>query len=208
MAIRVVLIDDHPLVLHGLKQLLHSGSEFEVVAACATAKEGVTAVQSLHPDVVVLDLKLPDIEGLDVLRLLNPQTVRVVVLTASVEEDEWLDAAGLGARAVVLKAMAPRILEECIRTVHAGGYELRVGTVDLSKRLSERRAAESELATLLTPREMEIIRLVASGLDNHQIATRLSISVGTAKIHLHHIYDKLQLGGRRDLQVYLRNKQY
>jgi DNA-binding NarL/FixJ family response regulator len=130
------------------------------------------------------------------------------VLTASVEEDEWLAAADLGARAVVLKAMAPRILEECIRTVHAGGYELRVGDVDLSRRLSERHAAESDLAMLLTPREMEIVRLVASGLDNHQIAARLSISVGTAKIHLHHVYDKLHLGGRRDLQLYLRNKQY
>lgn len=208
MAIRVILIDDHPLVLHGLKQLLQSGSEFEVVAACGTATEGISAVQSLQPNVVVLDLKLPDIEGLDVLRLLNPKTVPIVVLTASVDEDEWLAAAGLGARAVVLKAMAPRILEECIRTVHAGGYELRVGDVDLSKRLSERRAAESALATMLTPREMEIVRLVASGLDNHQIAARLSISVGTAKIHLHHVYDKLQLGGRRDLQLYLRDRQY
>jgi two-component system nitrate/nitrite response regulator NarL len=208
MAIRVVLIDDHPLVLHGLKQLLQSGSEFEVVAACGTATEGISAVQSLQPNVVVLDLKLPDIEGLDVLRLLNPKTVPIVVLTASVDEDEWLAAAGLGARAVVLKAMAPRILEECIRTVVAGGYELRVGDVDLSKRLNERRAAESALATMLTPREMEIVRLVASGLDNHQIATRLSISVGTAKIHLHHVYDKLQLGGRRDLQLYLRDRQY
>ena len=208
MAIRVILIDDHPLVLNGLKQLLQSGSEFEVVAACGTANEGIAAVETLRPDVVVLDLKLPDVEGLDVLRLLNPTTVRVVVLTASVEEDEWLAAAGLGARAVVLKAMAPRILEECIRTVHSGGYELRVGDVDLSKRLTERRAAESELSTLLTPREMEIVRLVASGLDNQQIAARLSISVGTAKIHLHHVYDKLQLGGRRDLQLYLRTKQY
>src|SRR5213596_735819 len=101
MTIRIVLIDDHPLVLHGLKQLLQSGSEFEVLAACGTAAEGIKAVESLQPDVVVLDLKLPDIEGLDVLRLLNPKTVRVVVLTASVEEDEWLDAARLGARAVV-----------------------------------------------------------------------------------------------------------
>jgi DNA-binding NarL/FixJ family response regulator len=208
MAISIVLVDDHPLVLHGLEQLLHSGSEFEVLATCGTAAEGIKAVESLRPDVVVLDLKLPDSDGLDVLRLLDPRAVRVVVLTASVDEDEWLDAARLGARAVVLKAMAPRVLEDCIRTVHAGGYELRVGDVDLSKRLTDRRAAESELATLLTPREMEIVRLVASGLDNQQIAARLSISVGTAKIHLHHVYDKLQLGGRRDLQLYLRDKQY
>ncbi len=208
MAIRIVLIDDHPLVLNGLEQLLQSGSEFKVVAACETAAAGIEAVASLRPDVVVLDLKLPDGDGFDVLRLLNPKNVGIVVLTASLDENEWLDAARLGARAVVLKATAPRVLEECIRTVHAGGYELRVGDVDLSKRLTDRRAAESELASLLTPRELEIVRLVATGLDNQEIAGRLSISVGTAKIHLHHVYDKLQLGGRRDLQLYLRNKQY
>jgi two-component system nitrate/nitrite response regulator NarL len=208
MAIRVVLIDDHPLVLHGLQQLLQSASDFEVVAACGSATEGIEAIKTLNPDVVVLDLKLPDVEGLDVLRQVNPTAVRIVVLTASVDEDEWLDAARLGARAVVLKAMAPRILEECIRTVHAGGCELRVGSVDLSKRLTERRAVESELSTMLTPREMEIVKLVASGLDNQQIADRLSITIGTTKIHLHHVYDKLQLGGRRDLQLYLRNRQY
>jgi two-component system, NarL family, nitrate/nitrite response regulator NarL len=208
MAISIVLIDDHPLVLHGLEQLLQSGDDFTVLAACGTAAEGIKAVESTRPDVVVLDLNLPDMDGLDVLRLLDPRTVRVVVLTASGDEDEWLDAARLGARAVVLKAMAARVLEDCIRTVHAGGYELRVGEVDLSKRLIERSTAESALATLLTPRELEVVRLVASGLDNQQIAVRLSISVGTAKIHLHHVYDKLQLGGRHDLQVYLRSQHY
>ncbi len=208
MAISVVLIDDHPLVLHGLEQLLRSGSEFEVLAACGNGADGLKAVEELRPDVVVLDLKLPDMDGLEVLRSLDPARAPVVVLTASLDEDEWLDAARLGARAVVLKATAPRVLEDCIRTVHAGGYELRVGDVDLSKRLAERRAVETELGSLLTPREMEIVRLVASGLDNQEIAGRLSISVGTAKIHLHHVYDKLRLGGRRDLQQFLRARQY
>jgi DNA-binding NarL/FixJ family response regulator len=208
MSISIVLIDDHPLVLHGLEQLLQSGSEFKVVAACGTGADGIRAVEATQPDVVVLDLNLPDMDGLQVLRALDPSRVRTIVLTASLDEDEWLDAARLGARAVVLKAMAPRVLERCIRTVHEGGYELRVGDVDLSKRLAERRAVESELEALLTPREMEIVKLVASGLDNQEISTRLAISVGTAKIHLHHVYDKLRLGGRRDLQQYLRDKQY
>ena len=126
----------------------------------------------------------------------------------TIDEAELLDAARLGARGIVLKAMAPRVLEDCIRTVHAGGQQLNVGGVDLSKRLAERQTAETELAKLLTPRELEIVRLVAARFDNQEIAARLSISVGTVKIHLHHIYDKLQLGGRHDLQLYLRNKQY
>jgi DNA-binding NarL/FixJ family response regulator len=99
-------------------------------------------------------------------------------------------------------------LEECIRTVHRGGYSLSVDGVDLSKRLEERQIVETELAAVLTPRELEIVRLVAARFDNQEIAARLSISVGTVKIHLHHIYDKLRLDGRRDLQLFLRSKQY
>jgi DNA-binding NarL/FixJ family response regulator len=130
------------------------------------------------------------------------------VLTASQDEDELLDAARLGARGIVLKAMAPRVLEDCIRTVHAGGQLLNVDGVDLSKRLAERQTVETELGRSLTPRELEIVRLVAAHLDNQEIAERLSITVGTVKIHLHHIYDKLQLRGRHELQLYLRSRQY
>ncbi len=209
MPIRVVLVDDHPLVLTGLEQVLHSEPDFEVLATCETADDGLRAVAALQPDVLVLDLKLRDENGLDVLRQLDAnKRPAVVVLTATHDEAELLDAARLGARGIVLKAMAPRVLEDCIRTVHAGGQQLNVGGVDLSKRLAERQTAETELAKLLTPRELEIVRLVAARFDNQEIAARLSISVGTVKIHLHHIYDKLQLGGRHDLQLYLRNKQY
>jgi DNA-binding NarL/FixJ family response regulator len=209
MPISLVLLDDHPLVLSGLEQLLQSGTDFEVLATCGTAADGLQAVESLHPDVLVLDLKLPDQDGLHVLRRLDPtKRPAVVVLTASHDEDELLDAARLGARGIVLKAMAPRTLEECIRTVHGGGYRLSVDGVDLSKRLAERESVEAELAVLLTPRELEIVRLIAARFDNQEIAERLAISVGTVKIHLHHIYDKLQLGGRRDLQLFLRSRQY
>ena len=209
MRISLVLLDDHPLVLNGLEQLLRSDPDFEVLASCGTAAEGLTAVESLQPDVLVLDLKLPDQDGLHVLRHLDPnQRPSVVVLTASHDEEELLDAARLGARGIVLKAMAPRVLEECIRTVHGGGYQLSVDGVDLSQRLAERESVEAELAALLTPRELEIVRLVAARFDNQELAARLSISIGTVKIHLHHIYDKLRLDGRRDLQLFLRSKRY
>jgi DNA-binding CsgD family transcriptional regulator len=83
-----------------------------------------------------------------------------------------------------------------------------VNGVDLGERLQERKSVESELENLLTPRELQIVRLVALRLDNQQIADKLSISVGTVKIHLHHVYDKLNLQGRHDLQLYLRDKGY
>jgi DNA-binding NarL/FixJ family response regulator len=209
MAIRIVLIDDHPMVLKGLEQLLQLNPDFDVVATCSTAVEGVQAVEALLPDVLLLDLKMPGEDGLSVLRRLDPeQPPAVVVLTASQDEDDLIAAARLGARGIVLKAMAPRVLEDCIRAVHAGRLSLSVGGVDLSDRLAQRQSVENELQHILTPRELEIVRLVAARLDNQEVAARLLISVGTVKIHLHHVFEKLQLRGRHDLQVYLREKMY
>jgi DNA-binding NarL/FixJ family response regulator len=209
MAINLVLVDDHPLVLNGLEQLLSTGQDFEVLATCGTAAEGLKAVRTLNPDVLVLDLRLPGEDGLEMLRRLDPsKRPAVVVLTASHDEEELLAAARLGARGIVLKAMAPRELEDCIRLVHAGGRRLNVEGLDLADRLEKRRTVEAELEGLLTPRELEIVQLVAARFDNQEIATRLSITIGTVKIHLHHVYDKLQLRGRRDLQVYLRERRY
>jgi DNA-binding NarL/FixJ family response regulator len=209
MAIRIVLIDDHPMVLKGLEQLLQLNGDFEVVATCGTAAEGLHAIEAVRPDVLLLDLKLPGEDGLSVLRKLDPaKPPAVVVVTASQNEDDLMAAARLGARGIVLKAMAPRVLEDCIRTVHAGGLSLSVDGVDLSARLAQRQQVETELQSVLTLRELEIVRLVAARLDNHEIAARLGISVGTVKIHLHHVFDKLRLHGRHDLHLYLRDRRY
>jgi len=209
MAVRIVLIDDHPMVLKGIEQLLQLNADFAVVATCGTAAEGLQAVEALRPDVLLLDLKLPGEDGLSVLRKLDPaKPPAVVVLTASQDEEDLIAAARLGARGIILKAMAPRVLEDCIRTVHAGGLALSVDGVDLSSRLAQRQDVEDELQRVLTPRELEIVRLVAARLDNQEMATRLSISVGTVKIHLHHVFEKLRLRGRQDLLVYLRDKRY
>lgn len=209
MPIRLVLVDDHPLVLNGLAQLLGSDPEFEVVAMCGTAAEGLRAVETHRPDVLLLDLALPDESGLSVLRRLDPAAPpAVVVLTASQDEGELLDAARLGARGIVLKAMAPRVLERCVRAVHHGSQQLIVEDERLAQRLTERRAAEEELESMLTVREIEILRLVALRLDNKEVADRLGISVGTVKIHLHHLYAKLRVDGRQELLQYLREKRY
>ena len=209
MPIRVVLVDDHPLVLGGLEQLLRAEPDFEVLATCGTVDDAWQAIQNLNPDVLILDLNLPGQDGLSLLRRLDPsKPPAVVVLTASQDEDQLLDAARQGARGIVLKAMAPRILEDCVRAAHKGEYRLNVNGVDLAERLEERRKVERELEALLTPRELQILQLVALRLDNQQIADKLAISVGTVKIHLHHVYDKLNLQGRHDLQLFLRQKGY
>jgi DNA-binding NarL/FixJ family response regulator len=209
VAIRVVLVDDHPLVLGGLEQLLRAEPDFEVLATCGTVDAARQAISTHQPDVLILDLHLPDEDGLSLLRRLDPGSPpAVVVLTASQDENLLLDAARLGARGIVLKAMAPRILEDSVRAAYRGEYRLSVNGVDYAERVQERKKVESELETLLTPREMQIVRLVALRLDNQQIAEKLSISIGTVKIHLHHVYDKLNLQGRHDLQVHLREKGY
>jgi DNA-binding NarL/FixJ family response regulator len=203
------MVDDHPLVLGGLVQLLGANPEFDVVDTCSSVADGWHSVQSHRPDVLLLDLKLKDGEGLSLLRRLDPdRPPAVVVLTAVQDENELLEAAKLGARGVVLKAMAPRVLEDCIRAVHAGQTWLSVDGLDLAQRLRRRREIEAELEAILTPREMELAALVHLDLDNEEIANRLSISVGTVKIHLHHVFDKLQLRGRSDLQRLLRDKGY
>ena len=209
MPIRVALVDDHPLVLGGLEQLLSSSSDFEVVAACSSIDEGYEAIQKHHPDVLVLDLMLPGGGGISLLeRLDTSKPPAVIVLTAVQDEDLLLDAARLGAQGIVLKAMAPRILEDCIRAVYAGERRLNVDGIDLSRRVQDRLRVEKDLGEHLTPRELEIMRLVALRLDNQEIASRLSITVGTAKIHLHHVFDKLHVNGRHELIQLLRDKGY
>ena len=179
-----------------------------MVQTCSTAEEGYRAVMAHSPDVLVLDLMLPD-DGLSLLRRLDTtKPPAVIVLTAVEDEGPLLDAARLGARGIVLKATAPRVLEDCIRAAYRGEERLNVDGVDLSKRLVERQTVETELGDLLTPRELEVLRLVALKLDNQEIADRLAIGAGTVKVHLHHVYDKLHLNGRSDLQVFLRDKRY
>src|SRR5215470_2067720 len=167
MPITIVLVDDHPLVLGGLEQLLASGQDFKVVAACDSVEAGYHAVMQYAPDVLVLDLMLPGESGLVLLqRLDSGKPPAVIILTAVQDEDLLLDAARSGARGIVLKAMAPRILEDCIRAVYRGERRLNVDGVDLSQRLVDRQKVERELADVLTPRELEILRLVALKLEN------------------------------------------
>jgi len=209
MPMNLVLVDDHPLMLAGLEQLLRAEPEFEILATCSSVAEGWDAVTRYQPDVVILDLKLGEGDGLSLLSRLKPgERPAVVVLTAAEDENIWLKAAQLGARGVVLKATAPRVIEDCLRAVHRGETWLTVGGIDLSARLAQRKAAEAELETSLTPRELEVVRLVALGAENQEISDRLAISVGTVKIHLHHVYDKLRLSGRPALMRLLQDKGY
>ena len=204
MSIRIALADDHPIVLDGLELLFGMEQDFEIVARCINGEEAIEAVREHRPDVLVVDLRMPVRDGLAVMRELarEESTAKIVVLTAALDEDEVLEAIRLGARGVVLKEMAPRLLIQCVRAVAAGA---RWVDRELLGRAADRAALRPAATTdSLTPRELDVVRLVARGLRNKEIAEQLEITPGTVKIHLHSIYEKLQIGGRAELSLLAR----
>jgi DNA-binding NarL/FixJ family response regulator len=202
MSIRVILVDDHPIVLHGLQQLFERHDEFEVVAGCSNGNSALEAVRRTRPDVVVLDLRMPGTSGLDVLRTIASEhmTCRTVLLTAAIRDEDAVHAVQLGAKGIVLKDSQPESLLECVRRVHRGEQWIDRDTLDRAvERVNRPDASDARPAAPLTPREMEIVQMVAQGLRNRVIAERLSISEGTVKVHLHNIYEKFNVDGRLEL---------
>jgi DNA-binding NarL/FixJ family response regulator len=209
MPIRVVLVDDHPIVLQGLQHLFERQSDFEVVSCCHDGAAALDAVRTERPDVVVLDLRMPGASGLDVLREISNEHLpcRTVLLTAAITEEQVLEAMKLGAAGLVLKESPPDALVSCVRRVHQGEQWIDRETVARAIRtVLDREAAAREASLMLTPREIEIVRMVAQGLRNKAIAERLSISEGTVKVHLHNIYDKFGVDGRLELVLCAQQK--
>jgi DNA-binding NarL/FixJ family response regulator len=205
--VRLILVDDHPIVLQGLQQLLQRQPDFVVSAACPTAGEALAAMEREPPDVLVLDLRMPGTTGLEFLRRLGDAgiTCRTILLTAAIEDAEVIEAVRLGVCGLVMKDSTPDTLIDCVRKVHAGGQCMDQGIVNKAFRSAlDRETAVKDAA--LTPREIEIVRMVAEGLRNRAIATRLSISEGTVKVHLHNIYEKLGVDGRLELTLCAQQK--
>jgi DNA-binding NarL/FixJ family response regulator len=208
MSIRLVLADDHPIVLDGLAQLCAMERDFEVVARATTGDEALELVRQLVPEILVLDLRMPGLDGFAVLRQMKREelSTRSVVLTA-LDRGQGLEALRLGARGVVLKHMAPRLFVQCVRAVHAGGHWVEKGVAThAAETLLKREAGIRVMAEALTPREIEIAQLIASGLSSKAVANELAIGEGTAKLHLHHIYEKLNLDGRVALVRYMQSQ--
>ncbi len=210
MVIRLVLADDHPLLLDALARLLEQQPDMEVVACCGDGEAALRAVREHRPDILVLDLRMPQLDGLEVARRAAREcpSPRVVILTGELGEEELLEAVRLGVRGVVLKEMAPDLLVRCVRTVHAGGQQLEGEVVGraLERLLAGQAAAQQQSAGGLTPREIELARLVSQGLRNKEIAARPGISEGTLKIHLHRVYEKLGVTSRVELANYVQRE--
>lgn len=207
MTIRIVIADDHPVVLDGLARLFGVERDFEVVASARNGDEALRAVRKFAPDILVLDLRMPGKDGIAVLGEMrrDGSTTKVVVLTA-MENEDVLSAIRLGVRGVVMKDMALRLLVECVRIVHGGGRWIEKSAANRAvDRLLQRESGMRMMAKNLTPREVQVARMVADGLPSKHVAGKLAISEGTAKLHLHHIYSKLNLRGRVALMRYMQS---
>ena len=208
--INVLIADDHTLFRHGLKRILSDYDDLFVVAEAADGAEAVALVERLHPDVVLMDVRMPRLSGPEAtrrIRAAHPGT-QVVMLTVSDRDEDLFASVKAGARGYLLKNAETAELIDAIRRVHAGEAVIAPA---LAVRLLEEFGALAEQAEpkpavpsadKLSEREIEVLRLVAQGLGNKEIADRLNLSEHTVKSHLRHILDKLHLRSRAHAAAY------
>lgn len=201
--IRLMVVDDHAIVRQGLERLISTALDLELVGSAADGAQAVELAAQVLPDVVLMDLAMPVLDGVEATRriLAEQPDVRVVVLTSFGDESRILDALSAGAVGYLLKHTDPDDLIEAVRSAHEGGVPLdpRAGRVLLEQR---RRKPEPDL---LTPREEEVLRLVSKGLANKQIARRLEISERTVKAHLTSVFQRLGVTDRVQAALWARD---
>jgi DNA-binding NarL/FixJ family response regulator len=188
--IRVLVVDDHPIVRQGLVSVLEDEEDLEVVGSAGTGRQAVQLVQRLAPDVVLLDLEMPELDGVDAIPqlLAGRPELAILVFTAYDTDERVMGAMRAGARGYLLKGASGEEIARGIRTVHSGGsyLEPRVASKLLAQVIAPRRASNE-----LSRREREVLRLVAEGLPTKQIARNLSIAERTVKFHVNSIFHKL-----------------
>jgi DNA-binding NarL/FixJ family response regulator len=206
--IRIVIADAYPFVREGLRMLLELQPGFAVVGEAADGLEAVQRTKDLRPDVLLLDLAMPRMNGLDVLKALADAAteVRTVLLAAAIEPEETVQALRLGARGVFLKESATQMLCKCIRAVMNGefwvGHE-RIDDLLRTLRTLERvQEREASPASHLTQRELQVIAAIVGGGANKDIAKQFGLSDQTVKNHMSNIFDKLGVSNRLELALY------
>jgi len=208
--IRLVLADPHPVTLEGLCTHLQACPDVQVQACVSEGDAAWQAVEQYRPDFLVLDLALPRRSGLELIEAMRSHNLatRPIVFTSGPVSDV-MRALDLAVQGLVSKHRSPEVLMACIRQVHAGephlDQDLTMKTVSM---LIERQKGRLQTTQLLTPREVDVARMVTEGWPNKKIASKLSISEGTAKLHLHHIYQKLNCPGRMALMLYMQQHGY
>ena len=213
--IRIVIADDHPIFRDGLRRLLEAEPDLKVVGEAQDGTEAVKMARQLKPDILLLDLAMPRMPGLEALREMssgsNSNAVRVILLTAAAEKKQIVEALQLGARGVVMKDSATQLLLKSIHTVMAGEYwvgrESVSNLVQYLRSLVQSSGEEARQKKFgLTPRELEIVSTVVAGYSNKEIAEYCKISEDTVKHHLSNIFDKLGVSTRLELALFAVNQ--
>jgi DNA-binding NarL/FixJ family response regulator len=212
--IRIVIADDHPIFRDGLRKLLTLEEDFRVVAEAKDGKEVLEVLEEHQPDILLLDLKMPGLDGLTALqKLQNSRTkTKVIVLTASEDKNQFVQAMKFGTCGIVLKQTATELLIKSIRKVHAGEIWLDSHTTAAVMRQFSSPMDPAPLGgrdrdrSPLSQREREIVVLVAQGFKNKEMAEKMFISEQTVKNHLHNIFDKLGVSDRLELALYAIHK--
>jgi DNA-binding NarL/FixJ family response regulator len=201
--IRVLVVDDHAVVRRGLEQLLGTADDIEVVGAASDGEEATERALELTPDVVLMDLSMPNVDGIEATRRITAalEEVNVIVLTSFAEQRKVLDALDAGASGYILKDSMPDEVLAAVRAAHAGGAPLDPAAA----RVLLESQRDRRPATRLSARESEVLTLVATGLPNKQIARRLGITERTVKAHLTAVYQQLGVTDRTQAALWAKD---
>jgi len=198
--IRVYVVEDQPKIIKNLMKLLRDSDEIEIVGKSMSGEDALEGIEDTKPEVILLDLGLPQMSGIDVTREVKKKhpEIEVLIFTIFDEEDKVLEAIGAGASGYLLKGMAAEKIVEAIRDVHDGGSVIQPSLARSLLRHFRAPAdkGKEEPYPHLTPREAEILQIIAKGLSNAEAAKVLEISRATIRTHLEHIYAKLSVSNR------------
>jgi len=202
--IRVMIVDDHAIVRQGLRTLLELIPDIEVVGEASNGKQAVELVPSIKPDVILMDLMMPEMDGITATReicALRAET-RIIALTSFLEDEKLIPAIQAGATSFLLKDVQPEELIDAIRAANRGEVRLNPGA---ARKLMEKVSTPAKLTPIasdLSAREVEVLKLIASGMSNREIADQLVISEKTVKTHVSSLLTKLNLNDRTQLAIY------
>lgn len=202
----ILLIDDHPMLRNGVKQLIALDSTLQVIGEASNGEQGVELAKELDPDLILLDLNMPGMNGLDTLDKMRQTALsgRIVVFSVSNHEDDVVTALKRGADGYLLKDMEPEDLLAALHNAAGGKMVLSEAlTPVLAASLRESRPSGDRDIQSLTPRERDIIKLIAEGLPNKVIARRLNITESTVKVHVKHLLKKMKLKSRVEAAVWV-----
>lgn len=206
--IRLLLVDDQSLICQGLKAMLALEEDLQVVGTANNGETAIEQVAALQPDVVLMDVRMPVMDGREATRIITQQFPNVKVLVLSTFDDDGYIAQSIqaGAKGYLLKDMPSQELAQAIRSVHRGYTQLGPGLIEklMSSVSISKTVVQSQPQDLshLTPREQEVLRLISVGSTNREIAQQLYISEGTVKTHVTHLLNRLNLRNRSQLAIY------